>query len=77
MMFLDYSTLKRHLSDLWRFKSRFLKGFCVLLKESFQWFIRLLYAISTFLFKLFIKENSCSRNAKAMYGVFVIIALNS
>ena len=29
-------TLKRHLSNLWRFKSRFLKGFCVLPKESFQ-----------------------------------------
>ena len=35
----------------------------------------LLYAISTF--RLFIYENSCSRNANAMYGVFVIMALKS
>ena len=31
--------------------------------------------ISTF--RLFINDNSCSRNANAMYGVFVIRALNS
>ena len=35
----------------------------------------LLYATSTF--RLFIYENSCSRNANAMYNVFVIAALKS
>ena len=35
----------------------------------------LLYAIS--IFRLFIYENSCSRNVNAMYGVFVITALKS
>ena len=35
----------------------------------------LLYTISTFW--LFIYENSCSRNANAMYSVFVITALKS
>ena len=36
-------------------------------------FFFLLYAISTF--RLFINENSCSRNANALYVVFVITAL--
>ena len=35
--------------------------------------IFLLYAISTF--RLFINENSCSRNVNALYVVFVIPAL--
>ena len=62
VLFLDYSALKRH---LWRFNDRFSKGFYVLLKESLEKFIHLLYAISTF--QLFIKESSCSTNAKVMY----------
>ena len=34
-----------------------------------------MYAISTF--RLFINENSCSRNASALYDVFVITTLKS
>ena len=62
VLFLDYSALKR---PLWRFNDRFSKAFCVLLKESLEKFIHLLYAILTF--QLFIKESSCSTNAKVMY----------
>ena len=69
VLFLDYSTHEVHLLQ---FYSRILKVFYVL-KENFQQFFQLLYAISTF--RLFINENSCSRNANAIYGVFVIIAL--
>ena len=52
----------------WQFNSRLLKVFYGL-KESFKWFLQLLYTISTF--QLSIKENSCSKSANVMYGVFV------
>ena len=44
-------------------------------REILSFFFQLLYAISTF--RLFINENSCSRYANALYGVFVIMALKS
>ena len=60
---LDYSTHKEHLL---RFYSRILS---VLFAEGKS------YAISSF--QLFINENSCSRNANAVYATFVIMALKS
>ena len=49
------------------FIAEFKKGF-VYWRKVLSSFFQLLYAIS--LFRLFINENSCSRNANAMYGVF-------
>ena len=71
VLFLDYSTHKVHLL---RFFSRILEVFYVL-KENFKYLFQLLSVISTF--RLFINDNSCSRNANAMYGVFVIIGPSS
>ena len=59
---------------LLRFFSRILEVFYVL-KENFKYFLQLLSVISTF--RLFINDNSCSRNANVICGVFVIIGPSS
>ena len=60
--FLDYIT---HKVFLLQFYFYFYE-----LNRNFKQFFQLLYVIS--IFQLFINKNSCSRNANANYGVFVI-----
>ena len=71
VLFLGYST---HEVPLLRFYSRILKVFYSL-KENFKQSFQLLYAISSF--RLFINQSSCSTNANAVYGVFVITVITA